>query len=117
MTRAFRFLGMIALLADFSSFAGAATMTMAGMISDSMCGTSHAKMTAGHPGMTDKACTLACAKAGAKYIFVSQDGKVYQIANQNHADLAKEAGDKVSLTRDVNGTTITVSKVMMDKKK
>ena len=104
-----------ALLAGFAAFASAATMTMAGMISDSECGISHAKMTAGHPGMTDKACTLACVKAGAKYVFVS-GGKVYQIANQNQADLAKEAGDKVSLTGDVNGTTITVSKVMMEKK-
>ena len=104
------------LLAGFASLAPAATMTMAGMISDSMCGASHAKMTAGHPNMTDRDCTLACAKAGAKYVFVS-DGKVYQIANQNQPDLAKEAGDKVSLTGDVNGETITVSKVMMVKKK
>ena len=29
-------------------------MTMMGMISDSMCGASHAKMTAGHPNMTDR---------------------------------------------------------------
>jgi hypothetical protein len=102
------------LLAGFASFASVATMTMAGMISDSMCGASHAKMTAGHPGMTDKACTQGCVKAGAKYVFVS-GGKVYQIANQNQADLAKEAGDKVSLTGDVNGETITVSKVTMAK--
>ena len=112
-----RRLGFVGLFASLASFAPAASMTMTGMISDSMCGASHAKMTAGHAGMTDKACTLACVKAGAKYIFVSEDGKVYQIANQNQADLAKEAGDKVSLTGDVNGTTITVSKVMMDKKK
>jgi len=105
------------LLAGFASLAPAATMTMAGMISDSMCGASHAKMTAGHAGMTDKACALACVKAGARYIFVSEDGKLYQIANQNQADLAKEAGDKVSLTGDVNGQTITVSKVTMAKKK
>jgi len=105
------------LLASLASIAPAASMTMAGMISDSMCGASHAKMTAGHAGMTDKACTLACVKAGAKYIFVSEDGKVYQIANQNQAELAKEAGDKVSLTGDVNGQTITVSKVAMAKKK
>jgi hypothetical protein len=102
-------------VAGFAACVSAATMTMTGMISDSECGVSHAKMTIGHPGMTDKACTLACVKAGAKYVFVS-DGKVYQIANQNQADLAKEAGDKVSLTGDVNGTTITVSKVMMQKK-
>jgi hypothetical protein len=104
------------LLAAFASFASAATMTMTGMISDSMCGASHAKMTAGHPGMTDKACAQGCVKAGAKYVFVS-DGKVYQIANQNQADLAKQAGDAVSLTGDVKGETITVSKVMMEKKK
>jgi len=110
-------LGCAGLFASLASFAPAANMTMTGMISDSMCGASHAKMTAGHAGMTDKACALACVKAGAKYIFVSEDGKIYQIANQNQADLAKEAGDKVSLTGDVNGTTITVSKVMMEKKK
>ena len=104
------------LLTGFASLVSAATMTMTGMISDSMCGASHAKMTAGHPNMTDRDCTLACAKAGAKYVFVS-DGKVYQIANQNQPDLAKEAGDKVSLTGDVNGETITVSKLMMVKKK
>jgi hypothetical protein len=104
------------LLAGFASLAPAATMTMAGMISDSMFGASHAKMTAGHPGMTDRACALACVKAGAKYVFFS-DGKVYQIANQNQPDLAKEAGDNVSLTGDVNGETITVSKVTMAQKK
>jgi hypothetical protein len=104
------------LLAGLASLAPAATMTMAGAISDSMCGASHAKMTAGHPNMTDKACAAACVKAGAKYIFVS-DGKVYQIANQNQPDLAKAAGDKVSVTGDVNGETITVSKVAMAREK
>ena len=42
---------------------------------------------------------------------------MYQIANQNQTDLAKAAGDKVSLTGDVNGDTNTVSNVMMEKKK
>jgi len=104
------------LLASFALFASAATMTMKGMISDSMCGASHAKMIAGHPGMTASQCTLGCIKAGAKYVFVSK-GKVYQIANQDMAALMKEAGEPVSLTGDVNGDTITVSKVMMSKKK
>ena len=104
------------LLAAFAPFASAATMTMKGMISDSMCGASHAKMMAGHPGMTDSQCTLGCVKGGAKYVFVSK-GKVYQIANQDMAALMKEAGESVSLTGDVSGDTITVSKVMMAKKK
>ena len=104
------------LLVGFAPFASAATMTMKGMISDSMCGASHAKMIAGHPGMTDSQCTLGCVKGGAKYVFVSK-GKVYQIANQDMADLMKGAGESVSLTGDVNGDTITVSKVMMAKEK
>jgi hypothetical protein len=107
---------LFGLLAGFAAFSPAATMTMNGTISDSMCGASHAKMTAGHPNMTDKACTLACVKGGAKYVFVS-NGKVYQIANQNLADLQKHAGESVALNGDVNGDTITVSKVMMEKKK
>ena len=66
--------------------------------------------------MTDRDCTLACVKAGAKYVFVS-DGKVYNIANQSLAALEKEAGGSVRLTGDVNGDTITVAKVQMVKKK
>lgn len=105
----------VGLLAGLASFASAATMTMKGMISDSACGVSHAKMMAMHKDIkTDRDCTLACVKSGAKYVFVS-DGKVYQIANQDLAALMKNAGESVSLTGDVNGDTITVSKVMMMK--
>jgi hypothetical protein len=87
---------------------------MTGQISDSMCGASHAKMIAGHPGakMTAASCTLACVKAGAKFVFVS-GGKVYSVANQDFADLPKQAGHTVRLTGEVNGDTITVSKVAM----
>ena len=105
----------VGLLLGFVSLASAATMTMKGTISDSMCGASHAKMIAAHPKLTDRACTLACVKAGAKYVFVS-GGKVYQITNQNDPGLAKNAGESVSLTADVNGDTVTVSKLMMEKK-
>jgi hypothetical protein len=104
------------LLVGDVSLVPAATMTMNGTISDSMCGASHAKMTAGHPNMTDRVCTLACVKAGGKYVFVS-DGKVYQITNQDLAALQKDAGESVSLTGDVKGDTITVSKLLMEKKK
>ncbi len=103
------------LCAGLVPLAPAATMTMNGMISDSMCGASHAKMIAAHPGMTDQACTLGCVSHGAKYVFVS-DGKVYKIANQNLAALKKDAGESVSLTGDVNGDSITVAKLKMQKK-
>ena len=106
---------MLGLLAGFASITSAATMTMSGTISDSMCGASHAKMITEHPAMkTDKACTQGCVKGGAKYVFVSE-GKVYEIANQDMADLAKDAGQPVSVTGDMSGNTITVSKISMKK--
>jgi hypothetical protein len=60
--------------------------------------------------MTDRDCTLGCVKNGGKFVFVS-GGKVYNIANQNFAALNANAGENVSLTGDVQGETITVSKV------
>jgi hypothetical protein len=60
--------------------------------------------------MTERDCTLACVKAGGKLVFVA-DGKVYTVANQNFAALTEHAGQTVSLTGDVNGTTVTVSKI------
>jgi hypothetical protein len=112
MKRIFINLGTIGLFAGLSSFAGAATMTMNGMISDSMCGVSHAKMMEMHKDakMTDRDCTLACVKGGGKFVFVS-DGKVYNVANQKLAALTEHAGETVTLTGNVEGDTITVSKV------
>ena len=104
------------LFAGLASFASAAEMTMKGMISDSMCGASHAKMMQAHTNIkTDRDCTLGCVKGGAKYVFVSDAGKVYQIANQDEASVMKNAGESVSVTGDVKGDTITVSKLMMMK--
>ena len=85
------------LLTGLASFGFAAEMTMKGMISDSMCGASHAKMMEMHKGIkTDHDCTAGCVKAGAKYVFVSNAGKVYQIANQDQASLMKNAGENRS---------------------
>ena len=102
----------IALFTGVCFLAGAADRTMTGDISDSMCGTSHAKMISSHQGTkwTDRDCTQACIKAGAKYVFVSE-GKVYGISNQGESGLARYAGENVSLTGNVNGDTVTVSKI------
>ena len=67
-----------------SCFAG----TFIGQISDSSCGASHSKMTDQH-GKSDRDCTLACVKAGSKYVFVS-GGSVYQIDNQSFAAVPKK---------------------------
>lgn len=96
-----------------ASGAFAADHTWTGKISDSKCGAKHM---AGEHGkkMTDRACTEACVKDGAKYVFASK-GKVYQIANQNSADLAMHAGHTVKLTGEMKGDSITVSKIEMPK--
>ena len=90
-----------------SSFAA----TWTGQISDSACGTSHAKMMAEHKDLkTDRACTLGCVKAGSKYVLVS-DGKVFSISNQNLADLQKYAGETVEVTGTMKDDAITVAKI------
>src|SRR5215471_5517495 len=89
----------------------AADQTWIGQISDSMCGASHAKMTGAHPGMSDRDCALACVKGGGQFVFVS-DGKVY--TNQDSPLLQMHAGHAgVTLTGEMKGDTITVSKITM----
>jgi hypothetical protein len=112
-----RSLWCIGLLLSFTSFVSSADQTWTGKISDSMCGGSHAKMIAAHGGaskMTDRDCTLACTKAGGKYVFVmGGSGKVYNIANQDLAALQTHAGHTVKLTGEMKGDTITVLKIAM----
>ena len=96
-----------------ASGAFAADQTWTGKISDSKCGAKH--MAGEHEKkMTDRECTEACVKGGAKYVFASK-GKVYQIANQDSADLAMHAGNTVKLTGEMKGDSITVSKIQMPK--
>ena len=109
----------VVLFTGFTSLASSAPMTWTGQISDSMCGPSHLRMITEHAGsakMSAHDCTLACVKAGGKYVFVT-NGKVYNIVNQDDPDLQTHAGDTVQLTGDLSGDTITVSKVVMPQKK
>ena len=100
---------MAVLLTSHGAFAASRTLT--GTISDSLCPMSHKAMAAQHGGKgTDAECSEACVKAGGKYVFVS-GGKVYTIANQDDKDLAANAGKTVQLTGDLRGTTITVAKI------
>lgn len=72
-----------------------------GNISDSNCGAHH------KAGMSARDCTLACVKAGAKYVFVYR-GKVLAITNQDDPGLAKYAGEHVRVegTRSHDAMTI-----------
>ena len=86
----------------------AAEQMWTGAISDKMCGVSHKTMA---KKMTDRECTQACARGGAPYQFVS-DGKVYQLMNHD-AELRTHAGHTVSLTGELKGDAIRVSKIEM----
>ena len=100
-----------------AALASGAEQTWKGKISDSMCGASH-KSAIEHAGkkLTDRECVQACIKDGGKYVFVS-GGKVYSLENQDFADLAEHAGHSVSLTGEMTGDTIKVSKIAMPGKK
>jgi hypothetical protein len=57
----------------------------------------------------NEACAQSCIKRGAPAVFVTEDGKVYAIAEQ---DKVKDvAGKKVSLTGTMKGETISVESV------
>ena len=101
-------IGIGALSWTGNAFAAAGTWT--GTISDSMCGLSHDAMTEHGKKATDKQCTQMCVQHGAKYVFVT-DGKVVNITNQNFKDLKALAGDRVALSGNLSGDTVTITKL------
>ena len=57
----------------------------------------------------NEACAQSCIKKGAAAVFVTEDGKIFQVANQ---DKVKEsAGKKVTISGKMAGDTITVDSV------
>ena len=79
--------------------------TLTGTVSDAMCGAKHTMM----KNASDKDCTLACVKMGAKYALVVGD-KVYELDGKE-ADLQKLAGAKAKVTGTVDGAKIHVTSV------
>jgi hypothetical protein len=108
--------GMI-LLGGLPPSVSAADQTWTGQISDSKCGDNHTQMTTERykdlqltSGAPAKDCTLACVKAGGKYVFV-MNGKIYKIANQHFAALKEHASEFVRLTGDLQDDRILVSRI------
>ena len=66
--------------------------------------------------LNDIECAELCIESGAKYVFVTDNG-VYAIANQNFKDVRANIGKTVQLDGDLEGTTITVSKISPIRKK
>jgi len=63
---------------------------------------------------TDKQCTQMCVLRGAKYVFVNE-GRVLMVKNQDLADLKTFAGDRVMVSGDLTGDTITLTKIVAPK--
>ena len=107
---------IILALSAFALQSFAAQQTWTGQITDSMCKTDHSAMSSGGKPVNAHNCTLMCTKGGAKLAFVS-NGKVFDISNQNFADLTEHAGTTVSLTGDLSadGKTIAVTKLAAKK--
>lgn len=97
MKKAFALLGLAASL-SISAFAANVT----GYIIDQKC--------SGIASMRgDVDCANKCIKAGSPAVLVTDEGKVYKIAEQDK--VIPDAGKKVTLSGKVNGDTINVSKV------
>ena len=90
----------------------AAAQTWTGTISDSACNRKHESGAENVPTPPDRDCTLDCVRGGSKFVLVAAD-TVYQIANQDNKDLATHAGHKVTVTGEMKGNSITVSKIEM----
>jgi len=82
----------------------AATTTLTGVITDNMCGAKHMM-----PGKSDAECTRACVKQGAKFAVMAA-GKV-TVLNGKTAEVSALAGQKVTVSGELKGDTLTVSSV------
>ena len=79
--------------------------TVIGYISDSSCGLQHMA------GMSDKDCTLMCAKNG-KFVLADRERKlVYQLDKTGQGKASEFAGQKVRVKGRIVGRTILVTAI------
>ncbi len=58
---------------------------------------------------TNAACVERCAGRGDKLVFVTEDGKVYQVADQDQ--VKSHGGHKVTISGTMDGDTIHVDSI------
>ncbi len=90
----------VLLLGAISALAGQYT----GYIVDSNCASKKAMW-------TNQQCTEGCLRHGAKLVLATEDGKVYQIADQSK--VKSHIAQKVTIDGTLNGDTISVQSVKM----
>ena len=54
-------------------------------------------------------CAQKCIKGGSPAVLVTDDGKIYKIANQDK--IVAHAGETVTVTGNLKGDTITVASI------
>jgi len=91
-----------------STVAVAQQKSLTGTLTDSMCGTSHIAK-----DKTPAECTRMCVKDGMKYA-LAVDKKLYTLEG-HEAELAKLAGQKVTVKGTTNDGTVTVQSVVAAK--
>src|SRR6266513_3402790 len=94
------FASLLVLFAFYTMPALAAT-TLTGMVTDDMCGARHMM-----PGKPDAVCARACIKRGAKWALASGD-KTYILSGKS-SEFDALAGQKVTVTGELSGNTLTV---------
>lgn len=95
---------VFALALGVSVVAFAQQGSFTGTLSDSMCGATHMAK-----DKTPADCTRMCVKDGMKYALAA-DKKLYTLEG-HEADLAKLAGQKVTVKGSLKGETVTVESV------
>ena len=78
--------------------------TLTGTLTDSMCGATHMAK-----DKSPAECTRMCVKDGMKYALAA-DKKLYTLEG-HEAELAKLAGQKVTVKGNLKGETVTVESV------
>jgi hypothetical protein len=82
----------------------AATQTIDGVVSDSMCGKAHMM-----PGKTDAKCVEECIKEGSSYVLVAGN-KIYTLSGKPQT-IAPFAGKHVQVTGDLSKNILTVASI------
>jgi hypothetical protein len=88
-----------------SGYAVAATQTLTGVVTDTMCGKKHTMA----PGKPDADCVRGCVKAGASYALLVGD-KLYTLKG-DAKQIDPFAAKKATVKGEVNGNAIVVSAI------
>jgi hypothetical protein len=97
---------MLAFAGAFAAFAQQQSLT--GVVTDSMCGVAHMAK-----DKTPAQCTQMCVKDGMKYALAAEK-KIYTLEG-HEAELAKLAGQKVTVKGTLKGDTLSVQEVAASK--